>query len=423
MINLIVIVVCLICSAFFSSSEIAFASANKLRLKRAAEENGSAVSKLAYKIYNNYESALATILIGNNLVNIASESVATVIVIGLLGASNAWIATVVMTVIVLICGEIVPKIVVKTMPETFSTIFAIPLYVLMIITKPIVVFVDGLVKILSNFWKKGVDTTPISKEELETILDTVEDEGIIDEEKYDLLQNTFDFNEVQAYEIITPRVDMTAIDIESDRESMLELILNSIHTRIPVYKDTIDNIIGILHVNLVMRELTDNPDADILSSLLEPVFVHKTTSLDDVLDLMRVNRNHLVVVTDEYGGVMGILTMEDVVEQLVGDIWDENDEIEPEVVELSDGTLEIDGDMRIEDFFDEVAFDDRAFDDDNSTVGGFVVQLLGHYAEPGEKVNYENLSFTILETNNRRIERLKVEVLPKEDEPNEEKLL
>lgn len=423
MINLIVIVVCLICSAFFSSSEIAFASANKLRLKRAAEENGSAVSKLAYKIYNNYESALATILIGNNLVNIASESVATVIVIGLLGASNAWIATVVMTVIVLICGEIVPKIVVKTMPETFSTIFAIPLYVLMIITKPIVVFVDGLVKILSNFWKKGVDTTPISKEELETILDTVEDEGIIDEEKYDLLQNTFDFNEVQAYEIITPRVDMTAIDIESDRESMLELILNSIHTRIPVYKDTIDNIIGILHVNLVMRELTDNPDADILSSLLEPVFVHKTTSLDDVLDLMRVNRNHLVVVTDEYGGVMGILTMEDVVEQLVGDIWDENDEIEPEVVELSDGTLEIDGDMRIEDFFDEVAFDDRAFDDDNSTVGGFVVQLLGHYAEPGEKVNYENLSFTILETNNRRIERLKVEVLPKEEEPNEEKLL
>jgi len=421
MVNVIIIVVCLICSAFFSSSEIAFASANKLRLKRSAEEKGTLASKLAYKIYENYESALATILIGNNLVNIASESVATIIVIGLLGASDAWIATVVMTVIVLIFGEIVPKVVVKTMPDTFSTIFAIPLHFLMIITRPIVVVVDGLVKLLSNLWKEGVDTTPISKEELETILDTVEDEGVIDEEKSELLQSAFDFNEVQAYEIITPRVDMIAIDADSEREEILEVILNSVYTRIPVYKDTIDNIIGILHVNLVMRELTNNPEADVLGSLLEPVFVHKTMPLDDVLAMMRVKRNHIVVVTDEYGGVMGILTMEDVLEQLVGDIWDENDEIEPEVVELSDGTLEIDGDMRIEDFFDEVEFDDRDFDDDNATVGGFVVQLLGHYAEPSETVDYENLSFTVLETDNRRIEKLKVEVLPAEEESEEEK--
>lgn len=420
MINVIIIIICLICSAFFSSSEIAFASANKVRLKKAAEEKGDTASKLAYKIYNNYESALATILIGNNLVNIASESVATVVVIGLLGASNAWIATIVMTVIVLICGEIVPKVVVKTMPETFSTLFAIPLYVLMIITKPIVMVVDAIVKLLSHLWEKGVDNAPISKEELETILDTVEDEGVIDEEKCDLLQSAFDFNEVQAYEIITPRVDMTAIDADDEWDVILNQILDSSHTRIPVYKDTIDNIIGILHVNLVMRELTENPEADILGSLIEPVFVHKTTPLDDVLNTMRVRRNHMVIVTDEYGGVMGILTMEDVIEQLVGDIWDENDEIEPEIVELSDGMLEIDGDMRIEDFFDEVEFDDRDFDDDNATVGGFVVQQLGHYAEPGEKVDYENLSFTVLETDSRRIERLKVEVHHVEDEDEDE---
>ena len=420
MTNVIVIIVCLICSAFFSSSEIAYASANKVRLKMAAEEKATTAAKLTYKIYNNYESALATILIGNNLVNIASESVATVIVIGLLGSSRAWVSTVVMTVIVLICGEIVPKIVAKSMPETFATIFAIPLHALMIITKPIVWIVDGLVGLLSHLWKKGVDTAPISKEELETILDTVEDEGVIDEEKYDLLQSAFDFSEVQAYEIITPRVDMTAINAKGDRAEMLDLILDSIHSRIPVYQDTIDNIIGILHVNLVLRELTENPDADILGSLMEPLFVHKTMPLDDVLALMRVERSHLVVVTDEYGGVMGILTMEDVMEQLVGDIWDENDEIEPEVVELSDGTLEIDGDMRIEDFFDEVEFDDRDFDDDNATVGGFVVEQLGHYAEPGETVEYENLSFTVLETDNRRIERLKVQVLPNEDEEQEE---
>jgi CBS domain containing-hemolysin-like protein len=416
-VNAIIIIVCLICSAFFSSSEIAYASSNDVRLKRAAEEKGTTASKLAYKIYNNYESALATILIGNNLVNIAAESVATVIVISLLGSSNAWIATLAMTVIVLICGEIVPKIVAKTMPETFATLFAIPLHALMIVTKPIVVLVNGLIKLLSHLWKGGVDTAPISEEELGTILDTVEDEGVIDEEKCELLQSAFDFDEVQAYEIITPRVDMLAIDADSDRADMLELLLESIYTRIPVYKDTVDNIVGILHVNLVVRALTEDPNADILASLMEPVFVHKTMPLDDVLRTMREQRSHLVIVTDEYGGVMGILTMEDVMEQLVGDIWDENDEIEPEVVELSDGTIEVDGDMRIEDFFDEVEFDDRDVDDDNATVGGFVVQQLGHYAEEGDKVDYENLSFTVLETDNRRIERLKVEVLPTEEEP------
>ena len=413
--NVIVIIICLICSAFFSSSEIAFASANKLRMKKAAEEKGTA-SKLAYKIYNNYESALATILIGNNLVNIASESVATIIIIGLLGASNAWIATIVMTIIVLIFGEIVPKVVVKTMPETFSTFFAIPLYALMIITKPIVWVVDGMVWLVSRLWKNAVNSAPISEEELETILDTVEDEGIIDEEKCELLQSAFDFNGVQAYEIITPRVDMLAVDADGDREKILELLLDSPYTRIPVYKDTIDNIIGILHVNLVIRELSEDPNANILESLMEPVFVHKTMPLDNVLAMMRKQRSHLVIVTDEYGGVMGILTMEDVMEQLVGDIWDENDEIEPEVVELSDGTLMVDGDMRIEDFFDEVEFDDRDFDDDNATVGGFVVEQLGRYAEPGDEVAYENLAFTVLETDNRRIERLKVEVLPEEEE-------
>ena len=420
MANVIVIIVCLLFSAFFSSSEIAYASANSLRLKRAAEEKGTASAKLAYKIYNNYENALATSLIGNNLVNIASESVATVLVIGWLGSSNAWVATIGMTVIVLICGEIVPKIVAKTMPETVSTWYAFPLYTLMIITKPIVVLVDAIVKLVSHLWKKGIDNAPISEEELETILDTVEDEGVIDEEKCDLLQSAFDFDEVQAYEIITPRVDLISIDAESTREEMLETVLDSVYTRIPVYKDTIDNIVGILHVNLVMRALTEDPKADILATMMEPVFVHKTMPLNEVLELMQKERSHLVVVTDEYGGVMGILTMEDVMEQLVGDIWDENDEIEPEVVELSDGTLEIDGDMRIEDFFDEVEFDDRDFDDDNATVGGFVVEQLGRYAETGDQVDYENLSFTVLETDNRRIERLKVEVLPEEEENEED---
>ncbi len=420
MVNYIIIVICLICSAFFSASEISYASSGEVRLRHAAEEKKSLAAKLALKIYNNYESALATILIGNNLVNIASESVATVIVISLLGESNAWVATIAMTVLVLICGEIVPKVVAKTMPETFATIFAIPLYILSIITKPLVIVVDASMKVISLLWKRGVDTSPsVTEEELETIIDTVEDEGVIDEDKCELIQSVFDFGDVQAYEIITPRVDMLAIDIEDTREEMIETILDSSFSRIPVYRDTIDNIVGVLHVNLVLKELTEDPESNILASLMPAVYVHKTMPLDDVLNTMRKQRSHLAIVTDEYGGVMGILTMEDVLEQLVGDIWDESDEIEPEIVELGEGFFEIDGDMRIEDFFDEIDFDDRDFDDDNATVGGFVVELLGRYANKRDTVTWENLVFTVLKVERRRIVKLKVEVLPVEEEEEE----
>ena len=418
--NFIIIVICLICSAFFSASEIAFASSGEVRLRHAAEEKKTIAAKLALKIYNNYESALATILIGNNLVNIASESVATVIVITLLGESNAWVATIAMTVLVLICGEIVPKVVAKTMPETFATIFAIPLYVLSIITKPLVILVDGSMKVISLLWKRSVDNSPsVTEEELETIIDTVEDEGVIDEDKCELIQSVFDFGDVQAYEIITPRVDMLAIDIDTPREEMIETVLGSSYSRIPVYRDTIDNIVGVLHVNLVLKDLTEDRDANILSSLMPAVYVHKTMPLDDVLSTMRKQRSHLAIVTDEYGGVMGILTMEDVLEQLVGDIWDESDEIDPEIVEICEGCFEIDGDMRIEDFFDEIDFDDRDFDDDNATVGGFVVELLGRYANKKDTVTYENLVFTVLKVERRRIVKLKVQVLPPAEEEEE----
>ena len=420
LINAIIIVVCLICSAFFSASEIAYASAGEVRLRCAAEEKGSLAARLALKIHGDYDKALATILIGNNLVNIASESVATVIVISLLGESQAWVATIAMTVLVLIFGEIIPKVVAKTMPETFATLFAIPLRGLAILTKPLVFLVDCSLKLVSLLWKSKVEETPsVTEEELETIIDTVENEGVIDEDKCELIQSVFDFGDVQAYEIITPRVDMLSIDIESTHEEMVEIILNSSYSRIPFYEDTPDHIVGVLHLNVALKELVEDPNADLTALLMPTVYVHKTMPLDDVLSTMRREHSHMAVVTDEYGGVMGLLTMEDVLEQLVGDIWDESDEIEPEIVELCEGRFEIDGDMRIEDFFSEVDFDDRDFDDDNTTVGGFVVELLGHYAEVGDVVTYENIEFTILEVEERRVIKLNVQVTTPEPEAEE----
>ena len=308
----------------------------------------------------------------------------------------------------------------KTMPETFATLFAIPLRGLAIITKPLVILVDAALKVVSLLWKNKMEETPsVTEEELETIIDTVENEGIIDEDKCELIQSAFDFGDVQAYEIITPRVDMLSIDIESTHEEMVEIILNSAYSRIPFYRETPDHIVGVLHVNVALKELVEDPHTDLTALLMPVVYVHKTMPLDDVLSTMRSEHSHMAMVTDEYGGVMGLLTMEDVLEQLVGDIWDESDEIEPEIVELCDGRFEIDGDMRIEDFFSEVDFDDRDFDDDNTTVGGFVVELLGRYAEVGDVVTYENIEFTILEVEERRVIKLKVQVTPVEPDLDE----
>ena len=419
--NYIVIIILVILSAFFPASEISFASANEIRLRQRAEKSNKTPHKLAYKIYTRYESVLASILIGNNLVNIASSSVATVIVIDLLGESRAWVATAAMTVILLIFGEIMPKVVAKSVPDEAAAFFAVPLYVFTVITKPFVFVTDGVLRLVSKLWKNQVDDTPaVTDDELESIIDTVEDEGVIDGEKCELIQSVFDFEDVQAYEIITPRVDMLAIDANSTREEMLEKILNCSFSRIPVYRDTVDNIIGILHVNRVLKELSENADCDLLGSLMPAVFVYKTMPLDDVLAQMRRQNVHMTVVADEYGGVMGILTMEDVLEQLVGDIWDESDIIEPEITELADGSFEVDGDMRIEDLFDELNFSDKEFDDDNATVGGFVVELLEHYARKNDVAYYKNIAFTVTKTKKHRVSKIHVELLPEQQEDEDD---
>ena len=418
MLDYIAIVILLILSGFFSASEIAFASASEVRLKNRAEK-GSLPARLAYKIYEKYESVLASILIGNNIVNIAASAVMTVIVIGFLGEKYAWLATLIMTVLLLIFGENLPKAIAKEVPDGASQLFSVPLYFFYIITKPFVFIVDKAISLISKLWESHVDDTPaVTDDDLETIMDTVEDEGVIDEDKRELLESVFDFEDVQAYEVITPRVDMIAIDVEAPREEMLDTIFGCNFSRIPVYRDTIDNVIGVLHVNRALKTLSENDEDNILTSLMPAEFVYKTMPLDDVLELMLKKKSHMVFVTDEYGGVMGLLTMEDVLEQLVGEIWDESDVIEPEIVPLEDGSFEVDGDTRIEDLFDALDFSDKEFDDDNATVGGFVVELLERYARKNDTAYYKNICFRVLKTKKRRVLKVLVTLLPEEE--NEE---
>lgn len=406
-------------SAFFSGSEIAFAKANRMRL-RAATEEGNVLSKIAYYIYQSYDNALVTILIGNNLVNIAASSVATVIAIALMGDNGAWVATLAMTVLIIILGEIVPKIVASQVPEGFAKAVSIPLRALMTLLFPLVWVLSLLLKGVDRLLKKRVGETPsVTEEDLETILDTVEDEGVIDEDRADLLQSALDFDEVLAYEILTPRVDMVAIDIDDDKDEILRTIFDSPYSRIPIYQDTVDNVIGVLHLNRVFKALADGAEINLSQMMMPATFVYKTMALPDVLKVMKKRKSHLVVVTDEYGGTMGVLSMEDVLEQLVGDIWDESDEVDEEIVSLGGDRYDVDADMRIEDFFEELDIDDRDFDDDNTTIGGWAIEQLGRYPRVGDQFDYRNLTITVKKRRKLRVIRLLVVAHPVEEEPEE----
>lgn len=421
----IAIVCCIIFSAFFSGSEIAYNILNESRLKQHSRDKDgklSPMAALACSIKENFEKVLIAILVGNNLVNMGSSSLATVIAVGLMGDSGAWVATAIMTVLIITFGEISPKILASEKPEAFAKLAAYPLKVWSTLLTPFVWLMQKLMHAVSRLWKRGEDNGPaVTEDDLETIIETVEDEGVVDEDTADLLQSALDFGDTLAYEIITPRVDMVAIDLEDSREQMLKAAFDSPYTRIPVYQETTDNIVGILHLNRLYKALVQDPQAEVESLLMPPVFVHKTMPLDDVFNIMRKQKSHMVVVTDEYGGTMGILTMEDVLEQLVGDIWDESDEIEEEFKEVSDHVYEVDGDMRLGDFLDEFEKDEEDMDDDNATVGGWAVEMLGGYPKLMESFVFEDLKVTILKRQNLRVLKLQVEQDPNwVDEEEEE---
>lgn len=406
-------------SAFFSATEIAFASVNQVRLKSIQKQKKSLAVSLALKISENYDETLGAILVGNNLANTASSSIATLIVIGALGENYAWVATAVMTLLVLTFGEIIPKVVAKQNPELFAKTVSVPVYGLSVVLKPITMIILLVIKLTSKLWKGSIaDADAVSEDDFENIIDIVEDEGVLDEEQCDLLQNALDFDDVLAYEIITPRVDMDAIDIRDPYEKNIEKLLETTYSRIPVFEDTPDNIIGILHMNRFYKSYVEDRKVGIRGLLLPVTFVHKTMPLPDVLEKMKEKKTHMVVVLDEYGGTMGILTMEDVLEQLVGEIWDETDDIEREFICVDDTHFEAVGDMRIDDFFDEfdIDIDDEEYDTDNTTVGGWVVSMLDGEANEGDTFKFENLKITVGEVDGYRVERVYVEKLSEEED-------
>ena len=408
------IVLLLLGSAFFSGTEIAYTSLSKLKIKKD-RENPRGIRKLVLFIYDHFDNALSTLLIGNNLVNIGATSLATVLAVKLADSMGGKIAddtastivTVVMTVLILIVGEITPKMIARRCSDTISKLAAWPLLILMILLFPAVLVSGWIVKLFGLLWRRkdGNDVT-ITEEEFENILDTAEDEGIIDESETELLQSALEFTDLDAGDILTPRIDVVGFELGDSMETILEIINDTQFSRYPVYERTVDHVVGILYVKHLLKELAEGREANLKELMLEPVFIPKSMKLNAIMDEFRNRRTHMAVVADEYGGITGIVTMEDVLEQLVGDIWDENDDIVNDWQSLGKDRYECAGDLNLTEFFGHLDLDDEEVDTDCATVGGWATENIGAMPVPFDAFDYKNFTILIKEVDDNRIERL-----------------
>ena len=303
-----------------------------------------------------------------------------------------------------------PKIMAKRSPQDFALMAARPLRVLMVILTPVTWAICGLVNLITSPLKGEKldedEEAEAAEEELIDLIETSEDEGIIDEDQSELLQNALDFSEISAQEVMTPRVDMVALEIDESPEKIKQQIENSPFSRLPVYDDQRERVVGVLYLNHYYRALLDEPEAALKDLLIEPCFVYKTTKLPTVLATLKQRKTHIAIVTDDYGSTIGMLTMEDVLEQIVGEIWDETDEVVHEIVQRSENEYEIDGDVTIGEFCELMEWDEDNFETDSVTVGGWTLEMFEGFPAVGNSFDYENITVTVLETDTLRVDKV-----------------
>lgn len=402
-----IIVILLLMSAYFSATETAFLAASKTRLKLLAEKSKKA--RLALKLSDDYDRLISTILIGNNLVNIAIASLGTIIFVGLMGDIGATVSTAVITIAVLIFGEVCPKSIAKDSPESFALFSAPIINALIYIFMPISYVLSLIKKLISKLFKTKEDTA-MSQEELLMIVEEVEQEGVIDEDESELLHNAIEFSELSAEDILTHRVDLEAVSIETDKKDIAHLFSTSKFSRLLIYEDTIDNIIGVIHIKDFYSE-TGVTRKSIRNIMTPPVFILKNEKIDDLLRKLQKAKSHVAIVLDEYGGTYGMVTMEDILEELVGDIWDEHDEVVEELKEIDENTFHVDGMMNFEDFCEE--FDIKA-ESQAISVGGWASEQLEKIPDIGDSFEFERLSITVSDMDLNRVSLLEIKKLPEE---------
>ncbi len=396
----VIIAVLILLSAFFSGVETAFSFANTIRLKSLAD-NGNKRAKNALWVCDNFDKALTAILIGNNVVNLGCSSLATILCIDLFKNYGAAIATGATTLLVLTFGEVIPKCIGKEKSDGIVLHTGLLLKVLTYILTPLVVLFTGLKTLVMKIGHIKKDSPSVTEDELKYIIETIEEEGILEEQESELVQSALEFDEKTAQEILTPRVDVTVIDIDDSKEEIHDLIIRERYSRIPVYEGDIDNIIGILHTRDYLEKVIDG-EADIRDLLIPAHFIYKNQKLSDILNDFRANKLHIAIVTDEYGGFLGIVTMEDLLEEIVGDIWDEDEDVEHTCSKLGDDKYLVSGDMDLSELFE--LFDIKPDDDiESNSVGGFIVEQFGDIPIRGQHVTYEGVTLTVKRVKNRRI--------------------
>lgn len=402
--SIIAIVICIIMSAYFSATETAFSSVNKTRLKALAEK-GDRKAKLALDLSERYDKLISTILIGNNIVNIAASSIATVLFVQLLGSIGATVSTIVVTVVVLIFGEITPKSIAKDMPEKFSMFSAPFIRLLILLLTPFNYIFSQWQKVASKIVKNNEDTK-MSQEELLLLVEEVQQEGSIDEDEGELLKNAIEFGDLKAEDILTHRVDLEAVEVGATKQEIAKKFSETRFSRLLVYEENIDKIVGVIHLKDFYRGTGVNPQP--LSRIMTtPLFIMPTEKVDDLLEVLRTSKSHMAVVIDEYGGTQGIVTMEDILEELVGEIWDEHDEVEVPITQESEHEFAVDGAMSLDDFCDHF---DLEIESDSISLGGWIMEQLERIPDAGDSFTFENLTVTVMKTEDHRVEDVRVVV-------------
>ena len=408
---LTIILFCIVLSAFFSATETAFTTCNRIKIKGLAEKgNKKAITVL--KLSDNFDTLISTILIGNNIVNILSASLATVFFTRLFldidkinDDMSATISTIVMTIVVLVFGEITPKSIVKHIPEKYC-MFAAPLInALTIIFKPLTYIFKLWQNLLAKMFKDE-DEQGITEEDLISIIEEAEEEGDLGEDESTLIKSAIEFNELEVGDIFTPRIDITAIESSATKDEVAEVFSESGYSRLPIYENDLDNVMGIVYYKdfFTTAHKTDVPIADIIKPVM---YVTKTQKISDVLKDLQEKQLHMAIVTDEYGSTAGIVTLEDILEEIVGEIWDEHDEIVEEIKKVSDNEYIVSGMANLDKLFDELDLTTEE-ESDITTVNGWAMDKLGGIPEEGEAFSAYGLSVTVLKMDGRRIENLQI---------------
>ena len=411
--NILIMAALLALSAYFSATETAFNSMNRTRV-RAMAEKGDKDAELALKLSENYDRLLSTILVGNNIVNIALAAIGTMIFVNIYGASGAAISTGVVTVLVLIFGEISPKSLAKDCPEKFALKSAALLRLLTVILCPLNWLFSLWKKLLNRVFRLESDNK-MSQEELLMLVDEVQQEGSIDGSEGELLKNAIEFTEREAEDILTHRVDMEAVSKDASKEDIAKVFSETKYSRLPVYDGDIDNIIGVIHQK---DFYTGNGiiDRDISHIIAPAVYVLKNEKISSILKLLQRKKAHVAVVLDEYGGTCGMITMEDILEELVGEIWDEHDEVIESFRKQEDGSYLIAAGADLTDLYDLFALSGEC---DASTVSGWVIQELGRLPQVGDHFRAQGLDVTVTRVDHRRVLEVRVRVLTEEEQQQE----